>query len=80
MRQTYYMGERRAARSASIQTVTATPESVGLGGLIQIESLHDIKFVMYSTVCILSEKKKKSYENLCCLVHHLRTEFDFLKN
>lgn len=53
------MGERRAARSASIQTVTATPESVGLGGLIQIESLHDIKFVMYSTVCILSEKKKK---------------------
>lgn len=59
MRQTYYMGERRAARSASIQTVTATPESVGLGGLIQIESLHDIKFV----------KKKKKAMKTCVVLY-----------
>jgi len=77
MRQTYYMGERRAARSASIQTVTATPESVGLGGLIQIESLHDIKFVMYSTVCILSEKKKKPMKTCVVLYTILEQNLTF---
>lgn len=77
MRQTYYMGERRAARSASIQTVTATPESVGLGGLIQIESLHDIKFVMYSTVCILSEKKKKAMKTCVVLYTILEQNLTF---
>lgn len=61
-RQIYYLGEKRVARPAAIQITTANSQSTGLCEFIPTEILHQIEFVIHSTVCHRQEAITTFYD------------------